>query len=420
MKSNQFSLWIVALAVVVAGSALVLAQDTKSLAGKWDGTVTVSANNSGVIVPVEVPFPLEIASEGGKLKASFLNGSQRIASTASAVNGDTVVFTFGQYGATLNATVKDGALAGQYIRPKGRGAPLPFKAARAAAAASNVKAPSIDGVWIVQAKSNKGESAWRFIVDQKGPQVSATILRIDGDTGTLSGSFKDGKFVLGHFSGARPLLVEVTPNADGTLTISQNKQTGLLAAREAEAKAKSLGTPTDPALHTSMKDATEPFRFSFPNLKGEIESNTDPKFKGKVLLVNIAGSWCPNCHDETPFLVSLYKKYKAKGFEIVGLSFEEDEQQPGLARLKAFNENYGIDYTVLVPGNPDQLNEKVPQANNLNAFPTSFIVGRDGRVRAVHAGFPSPGSGEFYKEAEKEVTALVEKLLAERAPGTSR
>jgi hypothetical protein len=75
---------------------------------------------------------------------------------------------------------------------------------------------------------------------------------------------------------------------------------------------------------------------------------------------------------------------------------------------------------VLVPGNPDQLNEKVPQANNLNAFPTSFFVGRDGRVRAVHAGFPSPGSGEFYKEAEKEVTALVEKLLAEPVRTSSR
>ena len=226
--------------------------------------------------------------------------------------------------------------------------------------------------------------------------------------------------MLGHFSGARPLLVEVTPNADGTLNISQNKGAPLLAAREAEAKTKSIGTPTDPTAHTTMKNPNEPFTFAFPNLKGEIKSNTDPEFRGKVLLINIAGSWCPNCHDETPFLVNLYKKYRSRGFEVVQLSFEEDDQQPGLARLKGFNQNYGIEWTVLVPGNPDQLNEKVPQANNLNAFPTSFFVGRDGRVRAVHAGFPSPGSGEFYKEAEKEVTALVEKLLAERAPGTSR
>ena len=71
-------------------------------------------------------------------------------------------------------------------------------------------------------------------------------------------------------------------------------------------------------------------------------------------------------------------------------------------------------------GMQETVGRVVPQAANRDAFPTSFFVGRDGRVRAVHAGFPSPGSGEFYKEAEKEVTTLVEKLLAERAPGTSR
>ena len=72
-------------------------------------------------------------------------------------------------------------------------------------------------------------------------------------------------------------------------------------------------------------------------------------------------------------------------------------------------------------GYPDAvLAEKVPQGVNLNAFPTSFILGRDGRVRAVHAGFPSPGSGEFYTQAEKEVTSLVEKLLAEAPPKSTR
>ena len=73
---------------------------------------------------------------------------------------------------------------------------------------------------------------------------------------------------------------------------------------------------------------------------------------------------------------------------------------------------------MLIPGEPDQLNEKVPQGVNLNSFPTSFILGRDGRVRAVHAGFPSPGSGDFYTKAEREVTSTVERLLAERTPGT--
>jgi thiol-disulfide isomerase/thioredoxin len=311
-------------------------------------------------------------------------------------------------------TVGDGALSGRYRRA--RGEPLPVRAVRAGTAPLEASgpAPEIDGTWIVQAKSNKGETAWRFIARQQGDSVEATILRVDGDTGTLSGRWQGDRFVLSHFSGARPLRLEVVPSTDGTLALSQNGQPALAAARATESRAADLGTPTDPSLHTRMKDPSEVFRFSFPDMQGHVVSNTDPRFRGKVILVNISGSWCPNCHDEAPFLASLYRKYRASGLEIVTLSFEEGDQLGTLARLKAFNATYGIEHTVLVPGEPDELNDKVPQADNLNAFPTTFILGRDGRVRAVHAGFPSPGSGAFYAEAEHEVTTLVERLLAEK------
>ena len=306
----------------------------------------------------------------------------------------------------------NGSLTGAYHRA--RGGPLPVRASRAAAVTPASGAPSIAGTWIVQAKSNKGETAWRFIAKQDGSRVEATILRVDGDTGTLAGTWQDGRFVLSHFSGARPLRLEVTPNADGTLSLSQNGQPPLSAARTDAARAAGLGVPTDPGEHTRMKDPSEPFRFSFPDLDGRIVSNTDARFRGKVLLVNISGSWCPNCHDEAPFLSALYRQYRDRGLEIVTLSFEEGDQLSNPTRLRAFNATYGIAHTVLVPGEPDELNDKVPQAENLNAFPTTFVVGKDGRVRAIHAGFPSPGSGEFYAKAEREVTELVERLLAEK------
>jgi thiol-disulfide isomerase/thioredoxin len=168
-----------------------------------------------------------------------------------------------------------------------------------------------------------------------------------------------------------------------------------------------------------VKDPSARFRFSFPDLQGRVVSDTDPKFAGKVVLVNISGSWCPNCHDEAPFLTSLYRKYRGKGLEIVTLSFEEADQLANPTRLRAFIETYGLEYTVLLAGEPDQLAEKVPQAVNLNAFPTTFLLGRDGRVRGVHAGFPSPGSGEFYTKAERDITRQVERLLAERVPVTN-
>ena len=396
-------------AIVLLSALLAAAPQSAAVVGRWDATVTANG--------VDVPFPFEVAADGAAVKGSFFNGERRITSKPGRVENGVLILSFDQYAAKLQVTVADGQLTGEYHRA--RGGPLPFKAVRASAAtAAAAAAPSIDGTWIVTAKSNKGETAWRFIAKQHGAEVSATILRVDGDTGTLTGSWRDGRFVLGHFSGARPLRLEVTPAADGTLTLKQNGQADLVAARADAPRAASIGTPTDPAEHTTVKDPAEPFRFSFPDLQGRIVSNTDPRFVGKVVLVNISGSWCPNCHDEAPFLAALYKKYRGKGLEIVSLSFEEAEQLANPTRLRAFIDTYGLEYTVLVPGEPEQLAEKVPQAVNLNAFPTTFILGRDGRVRGVHAGFPSPGSGDFYKQAERDITAQVERLLAERAPTT--
>jgi thiol-disulfide isomerase/thioredoxin len=315
--------------------------------------------------------------------------------------------------------LKDGRLEGQYSRGT-RGAPYPFQARKfAPVPVGDEKIPSIAGLWNVQVKSSKGESAWQLIVRQAGAEASASILRIDGDTGVLTGTYHDGKFVLSHFSGGRPLRLELTPAGDGTLSVVQNKDDALTATRMEIAKAKGLPEPSDPSRFTSVKDPTEPFRFSFPDLNGKLVSNTDPRFQGKVIIVSIAGSWCPNCHDEAPFFTELYKKYHSKGLEIVALSFEEEAQLKDPVRLRAFIKRYGIDYTVLLPGEPKELNAKVPQGENLNAFPTSFYIGRDGRVRSVHAGFFGKSTGKFHVEAKSEITALVERLLAERVPTSS-
>jgi hypothetical protein len=98
--------------------------------------------------------------------------------------------------------------------------------------------------------------------------------------------------------------------------------------------------------------------------------------------------------------------------EIVALSFEEGEQLKDPARLRAFVKEYGIDYTVLVAGDPDDASAKLPQTVNLDAWPTTFFLGRDGRVRAVHAGFPGPASGELHRKALENFEGLLQRLLA--------
>ena len=404
-----------ALVALVASASAARAQ---SLAGLWDATVVVSAGqDKGTI---EVPFRFEIAGSGSSVKGSFFNGDERVTSTSGQLANGRLALSFDEYGTKLEADVKNGQLEGQYTRGT-RGAPYPFKAKRFAPARSgDEKIPSIAGLWNVQVgKSSKGEAAWQLIVRQSGAEVSAAILRIDGDTGTLTGRYRDGKFVLSHFSGARPLRLEMTPAADGTLAVVQNKDNALTAVRAEQAKAKGLPEPSDPSRFTSVKDPTEPLRFSFPDLNGKIVSNTDPRFAGKVVIVAIGGSWCPNCHDETPFLVELYKKYKGRGLEIVELSFEEEAQLKDPVRVRAFIKRYGVEYTVLLPGEPKELNDKVPQGVNLNSFPTTFFLGRDGRVRSAHAGFPGKASGKFHEETTHEIAALVERLLAEKPTQTS-
>lgn len=408
MTSSRFATGLsVGLVALLSTGTVHTAQDGHDLAGRWDAQVVVN--------DIEIPFPFEIVDTGSALEGSFLNGDLKITSTMSRFENGTLMLRFEQYASQIDASYRDGVLEGQYVR--GTRTPYPFRATMAAASPpAPVDAPSIDGVWRIPTTSNKGEKAWRFIVRQDGADVEGAILRVDGDTGNLTGSYRDGTFVMSHFSGSRPLLLEVTLNDDGSLTLLRNRDTTLTAVREGTTEARAIAEPTDPSAHTTVEDPTEPLRFAFPDLDGQLVTNEDARFAGKVVLVSIGGSWCPNCHDEAPFLSQLYEDWKDKGLEIVGLSFEQADQLENPTRLRAFIERYDLGYTFLLAGEPSELNEKVPQGVNLNTFPTTFFVGRDGLVRSVHAGFPSPGSGTFYTDTIHEITAEVERLLAEPVP----
>jgi peroxiredoxin len=366
-----------------------------------------------VVNDVTVPFEMEIAVNGSSASGHFFDGALQMPSTEGHVDGQTLVLKFGQYGTTLTATLGDEGLQGFYDRgTRGRG--YAFAARRHVDPAEPAgPVPSIDGDWRIPTNSRKGEQAWRFVVRQDGADVEASILRVDGDTGTLSGRYENGSFVLSHFSGARPMLLEVTPNADGTLRLVENTRTTLVAVREEEARAKGMPEPSDPTLYTRVRDPEARFTFSFPDLDGQIVSDTDERFQGKVVIVSVTGSWCPNCHDEAPFLVDLYRTHHDRGLEIVALGFEEAEQLENPTRVRGFIKQYGITYPFLLAGEPDQAPEKIPQAVNLNTFPAAFILGRDGRVRAVHAGYASRATGDVYQEEQQAFVKEIDQLLAE-------
>jgi thiol-disulfide isomerase/thioredoxin len=433
MKSLSTSLTVVAVALGIGAAAA--APQTENPDGRWSATVVQGG--------VTIPFRLDISSDGGNVTGTLYNGEEKEITTSASFQNNKVELVFDHYLTTIAGTVKNGELDGQVIntrrvgaaaaalpgadesvanRRAGAGGGSSFHATRyvapTAEAVANV--PSIDGVWEIPHESPKGEKAWRLIVTQHGADITTTVLRVDGDTGALTGSWQDGKFVASHFDAARPGLIELKPQPDGTLEVNLNagQRTGVLTAYRPEvARAKGLPEPANYMTHTSVRDPNEVFVYSFPDIHGKVLSNDDPKFKGKVVLAIVTGTWCPNCHDEARYLVELYNKYHDQGLEIVALDFEEPDQQVSLKRVNAFIKEYKIPYTYLIAGEPADMWDKVPQAVNLNTWPATLFIGRDGKVKATHAGFASPASGEFNAQLKAEFTSNVERLLKEKGTG---
>src|SRR5262249_11707568 len=151
-------------------------------------------------------------------------------STSGNLTGDALTLKWEYFAATLTAKLDGNVIDGTYDRA--RSTPMHLRLTKMWQRQVTVPGhtPSINGRWVLEnVKSSKGESAWHFIVKQNGDSASAAILRVDGDTGVLSGFLRDGKFVLSHFSGLRPALLEVTPNANGTLKVVLNGKEEMVA-----------------------------------------------------------------------------------------------------------------------------------------------------------------------------------------------
>jgi thiol-disulfide isomerase/thioredoxin len=435
--------------IILAGSAATsasahAADSADAVDGRWDASLL----NNGPAVP----FRLDISGAGPTLKAIFYDGFRPYDATTSASFHDgKLVLSAEHYLTTITANLQGGELTGTTVlQGPGYSLKYDFHAVRhVESVAMTVNAPSIAGSWEIplETPSAKGEKAFRFIVEQHGAEVAASILRVDGDTGAYGGRYENGEWILSHFDGHRPGVIEVSSTPDGTLAIvvhneafkralegkeSEKKDSAAASSdnayaeqrydgvskytayRTEVARAKGLPAPDNYETHTTVRDANEKFAFNFPDADGKLVSNDDPRFKGKVVLAIVTGTWCPNCHDEAQFLVELDKKYRDKGLAIVALDFEEPEQQGSLARERAFVKQYGVKYTYLIAGAPTDMWEKVPQLVNLNTWPATVFVGRDGLVKGVHSGFASPASGEFNRQLKKEFTAKIEELLAQK------
>ena len=170
---------------------------------------------------------------------------------------------------------------------------------------------------------------------------------------------------------------------------------------------------------TQMRGNGKVLDFTFPDLDGKPVSLKDERFKGKVVVVALAGSWCPNCHDEAAFLAPYYQEPIASAAsKSSSLMFEQFGDMPhAVPAVKQFRDKFGIEYATLIAGVNDKENAatRLPQLNNVFAFPTTVFVDRQGRVRRIHTGFSGPATGEHYERLIEDFDATVEALLAEPA-----
>ncbi|HUK15308.1 MAG TPA: TlpA disulfide reductase family protein [Bryobacteraceae bacterium] len=380
---------------------LLLAADFN---GNWDGFVVTNA--------ARIPFRMEVS--GPPARVCFFEDAEPICSTSVQVAGDSLVAQWDYLNSRLTLTAAAGVLSGTYVNLRTQRQIQIEAGPHQHSAAPSQPPANFAGEWEVHSVERPGPGN-QLILRQSGTELKGTILRIDGDEGTLVGRVDGNQFAIAHFSGDRPAMLKGTLQADGSLALESGAQK-LIALHPADARARNFAPPLDPMTYAHPKTPGEKFHFSFKDVDGK--PYTEDSFAGKPYVVSITGSWCPNCRDEAPFLVELYRRYHSHGLEMAAFCFES-AGDPTFAPLRAFVRRFHVEYPVLLAGELSEgvLKTAVPQIENLTAYPTTIYVGRDGTVRSVHTGFPSGGSGEELARVKEEIGATIERLIAEKPAG---
>jgi thiol-disulfide isomerase/thioredoxin len=380
----------------------------ETLTGLWDATVIVDG--------VHVPFRMKLAQKGTTAQGTLYDGPIEYKSDSGKFEGGKLHLHWNITNADMDVELQSGELKGKYVTRRSNTKLLTKEiiAKRAVPTMENAKPASVAGRWTLKSDDNNPKNVWTVTIQQRGSEISGAIERLDGDSGTLTGTIKGQALIMSHFSGIRPAVLQGELMADGSLKLVYNEKLPMKGLRTDAAQASGVA-PIDPTQFTKVKNPDQPFPFAFPDVTGKMISNTDERFRGKAVLVNITGSWCPNCNDDAPFLESLYQKYKAEGLEVVGLSFESGDVDYDRERVKQFIARNHVTYPILIAGTVDNIATQLPFVVDFAGYPTTFFLNREGKVDLVHDGFSGPGTGADYLRLKAEIDSQVKKLLSTKS-----
>jgi peroxiredoxin len=393
----------------------------------WLGAVFLAGCGSDRESPVEdwrlliqlpdIELPVHLHLEPNQ--AWFGNGSERVVVPEVRREGATWTLRFPAFNNTFVLTQENGKLMGSLTLVKlGYEQVMPVTA-EPATGYRFVKDPkpasNVTGRWAVQFIEPEGEPTQAVgEFDQQDAQVTGTFLTPTGDYRFLAGEMDGDQLLLSTFDGAHAFAFRASllPNGElqGEFWSGTRWHQPWTARRDFEAKLP------DPYAMTYIKEGYDGLEFSFPNLQGEPVSLEDDKYRGKVVLVTLSGTWCPNCADEVAFLSEYYRENRDRGLEIITLLYEHFEEfERAAAQGQALVDEYDIGYDVLVAGLSDKTmaSQSLVMLNAVLAYPTMIFVDRKGEVRNIHTGFTGPGTGQHYIDFVADFSARMDLLLAE-------
>lgn len=381
--------------------------------GNW--TAQIHRPDGNAIV-----FTFDWKTENGKPVWYIKNAAEKIKVQNITSAGDSFIVQMPVFESEFRVAVANNTINGVWIK---RGAVktqvLPFNAAPGnnRFTSSGTPAHNISGRWAVT--FGEGADAESSVAEfvQKGNFLTGTFLNASGDYRYLEGIVTKDSLLLSGFDGGHAFLFKAfiadgnTINSGRFFSGGGGKQ-NWTAVKNADAK---LATGS---VAMFVKAGQEKLDFTFKNLEGKPVSINDDRFKNKVVIIQIMGSWCPNCMDETAFLSEYYNKNKERGVEVIALAYEyTTDWQRSLNSLKKFQQRFNVQYPILntevTVGDSLKTEKTLPQVTNIKSFPSSIILDKKGKIRKLDTEFNGPATGSHYTVYKKEFDQTISDLLKE-------